>query len=312
MIHPSLRRIRTLAAGLAIAGALATAGPAHATDYTVTGQTSCLAFAAAIGTTASWSFGDTCSVNGGTLQAADRLFVTGPLTFRPQGPATFTNKGSIEIAATGANAGFYGAAPFINEGTVTILSGDEPLNFSGIYNQGTFATAVPFFNPNGGVSSSGTITNACGATLEGTYLGIPILRELCPDPAYPAPTDVRTCQDTIAKATIKYVADRHKALAACRTALLKGTLLYADKAKTVPVTTAPACPTEYTAAGKIAKAGQKLRDGVAAKCPDAVLATMTACGKSADALADATGSSGCLVDTADVQVEGLLAAEYGY
>lgn len=133
-----------------------------------------------------------------------------------------------------------------------------------------------------------------------------------PEPVYPASADAKKCQDSVAKLGSKYFADRHKALAGCRGSLLKGTALFEDKAKTLPVTSATECATEYKAAGKIAKARQKVRDGLDKTCTDAILATLRACGSTIDALADATGTTGCLIESVDRQVGGLTASEYGY
>ena len=93
---------------------------------------------------------------------------------------------------------------------------------------------------------------------------------------------------------------------------MKGTALFEDKAKTLSVTSATECATEYKAAGKIAKARQKVRDGLEKTCTDAILGTLRACAPTIDGLADATGATGCLIQSVEKQVGGLTASEYGY
>jgi hypothetical protein len=133
-----------------------------------------------------------------------------------------------------------------------------------------------------------------------------------PDPNYPVAAATKKCQDSLAKIGGKYFANRHKALANCRGLLLKGQALFEDKAKTLPVTIALECASEYTAAGKIAKARQKVRDGLESKCTDAIVGTLRACGSTIDGLADATGATGCLIESVDRKVDGLIFDEYGY
>lgn len=159
--------------------------------------------------------------------------------------------------------------------------------------------------------ADGTITGR-GTAISGEadWAGFQVADE--PEPVYPVSADAKKCQDSVAKLGGKYFADRHKALADCRGALLKGTALFEDKAKTLPVTYATECATEYKAAGKITKARQKVRDGLEKACTDAILDTLSACGSTIDALADATGATGCLIESVDRQVGGLTASEYGY
>ncbi len=132
------------------------------------------------------------------------------------------------------------------------------------------------------------------------------------EPGYPFAADAKRCQDSVAKIGGKYFADRHKALAGCRGLLMKGQPLFEDKAKTLPVTKGRECASELTAAGKIAKARQKVRDGLASSCTDAILGTLNACGSTIDELADATGATGCLIESVDQKVGVLIFDEYGY
>ena len=159
--------------------------------------------------------------------------------------------------------------------------------------------------------ATGTITGR-GTAISGEadWAGFQVADD--PEPLYPVSADAKKCQDAVAKLGSKYFADRHKALADCRGALMKGTALFEDKAKTLPVTSATECATEYKAAGTIAKARQKVRDGLEKTCTDAILGTLRACAPTIDGLADATGATGCLIQSVEKQVGGLTASEYGY
>lgn len=142
---------------------------AWAVDYTVSDEASCLSFAAGIGTTADWSFTDTCVVIGGTLPATDSVTFTGIAAFRPQ-TDPFTNFGTITIDSS--IEGYYGAALFTNQGSFTIAATEQPQNYSQIVNEGTFSTEIALYN-------GGTITNTCGATIEGDILNNPVIQEEC-------------------------------------------------------------------------------------------------------------------------------------
>jgi hypothetical protein len=130
--------------------------------------------------------------------------------------------------------------------------------------------------------------------------------------ALPFAADAAKCAGTIGKSGAAYFAARHKALHACRSALTKGTALFADPAKTVPVVVASDCASELKAAARIAKARTKLRGGVAKKCSDGVLATIPACAASVDAVVDPTAQTGCLLESVDFNVDEMLHAEFGF
>jgi hypothetical protein len=130
--------------------------------------------------------------------------------------------------------------------------------------------------------------------------------------AFPFESDEQKCADAIGKAGASYFAARHKALQACRTALMKGTPLFEDKAKTTPVQLASGCPDEFKSASKIAKARQKVRSTLEKKCSDAVVAALPTCGATLDALADATGATGCLIESIDGSVADVLFDEFGF
>jgi hypothetical protein len=129
---------------------------------------------------------------------------------------------------------------------------------------------------------------------------------------FPFAADAAKCSGAVAKAGGAYFAARHKALHACRSALIKGTALFADQAKTVPVLVASDCAAELKSAAKIAKARKKLRGAVAKKCSDAVLAAIPACAASVAALADPAAGTGCLLESVDFNVDEMIHAELGF
>ena len=157
----------------------------------------------------------------------------------------------------------------------------------------------------GKITGRGTATSG-----EADWAGFQVVEVL--DPSYPVAVATKKCQDSLAKIGGKYFADRHKALVGCRGLLLKGQALFEDKAKTLPVTIGLECASEYTAAGKIAKARQKVRSDLESKCTDAIVGTLNACGFTIDGLADATGATGCLIESVDQKVGLLIFDEYGY
>lgn len=130
--------------------------------------------------------------------------------------------------------------------------------------------------------------------------------------AFPFESDEQKCADAIGKAGASYFAARHKALQACRTGLMKGNPLFEDKAKTTPVQLASGCPDEFKSSSKIAKARQKVRSTLEKKCSDAVVAALPTCGATLDALADATGATGCLIESIDGSVADVLFDEFGF
>jgi len=309
-IHSNTRRARKVWRGLLLGGSAAAVasllfvGRADAVDYLVDNQAGCDAFVTGIGGTGYW-LGGNCYVTSGTLPKSNRLFVQGATALRPQ-TGTFTNQGEIEINATPPGRGYYGAGTFINEGAIRILSGDSPTNYGSIQNSGTFTTDVAFEN-------FGPFVNDCGAIITGTILGDTSVTNVpCDDPSYPLAKGDRKCQDTIAKAAQKYFASRHKALSKCRRALMVGKALFADAAETSAVEYGAYCQTEVRAAAAIAKARQKVRDKIAKACNDTIVGTLQACGTTVDALAEATGSGGCVIDSVDSGVDDLVQSEYGY
>jgi hypothetical protein len=130
--------------------------------------------------------------------------------------------------------------------------------------------------------------------------------------ALPFASDTQKCADAIGKAGAAYFSARTKALEACRSALTKGKALFQDKAKTSPVQTLGDCPDEYKAGSKIDKARQKARKTLEKKCTDPILAALPTCGDSLDALADASGATGCLIESVDRSVGDLFFAESGF
>lgn len=123
----------------------------------------------------------------------------------------------------------------------------------------------------------------------------------------------RACQETIAKVGRKYFETRLLAIQDCRNALNRGrALAFADGS---PLVDPADCALEARGAAKVARAGQKVRDGIARagrpKCSDAVLASLQACAASVDALVTPDGSGGCLRAAADAAVAAAIDDEYG-
>ena len=223
---------------------------------------------------------------------------------------------AFSVTVTGASSG---------NGTFTLA------DFSNILldtNGGTLDLGLPLigqnngglFDPAGGGGAGGdfnlfsmnpVVRPACSSArwrpAGGPATGCPSRRS-CPFRCRPT---IRSCQDAIAKVGGKYLATRHAALARCYAALLGGKEIFEDSAKTIPVKAGPRCPDEVKTAAKIAKARQALRNGIEKKCTDAILARLFACAETVDGLANAAGTSGCLVDSIDAQVGGLLLDEYG-
>jgi hypothetical protein len=129
---------------------------------------------------------------------------------------------------------------------------------------------------------------------------------------FPLPADAAKCSAAVGKAGAVYYSAKHKALHACRTAFGKGTPLFADKAKTVPILVAGECAAEFKTSARIAKARTRLRGSVAKKCTDAVLATIPACAPTVDQIANPTAATGCLLETVDFHVEKVIRAEFGF
>ncbi len=121
------------------------------------------------------------------------------------------------------------------------------------------------------------------------------------------------CQTTIANAGRVYAKKRLSALRICRNDLNKGKLRFADKLKTMAIHDPALCVTEYGVAGKIAKAGQALRNAIAkpTKCTDAlVLNLASTCANTIDGLVDATGTAGCLVTDSNGAADTLIDSAY--
>jgi cysteine-rich repeat protein len=98
------------------------------------------------------------------------------------------------------------------------------------------------------------------------------------------------CRTAIAKAFQKVLNARTAAIQQCELGLAAGKpLSVADRAD---------CPTEATAAKKIAKAGAQARRAVAGgakpRCTDGLLAMLGACADTVDGLVAPDGSAGCL------------------
>jgi hypothetical protein len=133
-----------------------------------------------------------------------------------------------------------------------------------------------------------------------------------PEPEFPFAADAQQCADAIAAAGAKYFSALHKSLHGCRSGLMKGTPLFTDKAKTIPMESPSGCADEFKASGKIAKARAKVRSAIAKKCTDALLANLFACAATVDGLVDASGTMGCVISTTEANVGTVLDAEFGF
>ena len=126
-------------------------------------------------------------------------------------------------------------------------------------------------------------------------------------------TSENVCQQTIAAAGRAYAKTRLTALKACFGGLLKGKLLFTDKAGTIPLTDPAQCLNEFKTATKIAKAGIKLRGAIAnpRKCSDAVVMSLTSvCANTVDALVNPAGDGGCLVTSGNAAASAILESVY--
>jgi uncharacterized repeat protein (TIGR01451 family) len=130
-----------------------------------------------------------------------------------------------------------------------------------------------------------------------------------------AQTAERACQAAIANAGGQYMTARLTAIRGCRTALLSGKHLFADKGHTSPITDVSACATEYGANASIDRAASRARATVASMrhpaCTDAILTTIAPCATTVDSLVTPTGDGGCLLDSHAQVVTELLSAQYG-
>ena len=139
-----------------------------------------------------------------------------------------------------------------------------------------------------------------------------VVTRITPALQFPFATEERKCQETIGKVGAKYLAVRYAALTGCYSALLRGKAIFQDRHRMTPVTDAGDCPSEFKTAAKLSRARQALRKGLEKACNDTSVGKLFACATTVDGLADATGSTGCLVAGIDARVAGLLLDEYGF
>ena len=126
-----------------------------------------------------------------------------------------------------------------------------------------------------------------------------------------AETDLRKCQETIAKFAGKLAETGEKSVLDCRKKLLAGRPLFFDSARTQPLFDPLACDAEADAAAKIRSAAVALRSKAVALggCDDAKVAALAqACSTTLDGLATTGGDAGCLVSGHAAGVAALLAA----
>jgi hypothetical protein len=134
---------------------------------------------------------------------------------------------------------------------------------------------------------------------------------IAPPLALPLASEDQKCMNAIGKAGGKYLAARHSALTRCYATLLAGKPLFEDPGHTVPITDPADCADELKTDAKIDKGRRALRLGIEKKCSDAILGGLYACAATVDGLVDPTGAGGCLVQSIDARVTGVLLDEYG-
>jgi cysteine-rich repeat protein len=127
----------------------------------------------------------------------------------------------------------------------------------------------------------------------------------------PQYADLRMCQEQTAKAGRAFATTRVKQIHSCRNKLNRGQLLFFDVDKTQPLVNPADCPDEFKAAVRIGNAGTKARNSLVAHCTDSLLSGLGGvCGTTVDAVVDAAGSGGCLIDGHRMQTDAVLDAEY--
>jgi cysteine-rich repeat protein len=162
-----------------------------------------------------------------------------------------------------------------------------------------------------GCDDGNTVSNdGCSATCEAEFCGDGVVTgaEWCDDGntvdddgcAADCALEPATlaCRTALAKSLQKVVTARIGAVQQCELGLAAG--------KPLSVTDRTACPSEASAAKKIAKAGAKARKAIAGgakpKCTDGLLAMLGACAETVDGVVSPDGTSGCLLAAGAVSV----------
>lgn len=127
----------------------------------------------------------------------------------------------------------------------------------------------------------------------------------------PQYTELRKCQERIAKAGRTFATTRVKQIQNCRNRLNRGQLVYFDAARTQPLINPQDCADEAKTAARIAKSGMKARSSIVARCSDSLLSELAGvCAPTVDGVINAGGNGGCLIDGHRLQSDSILDAEY--
>lgn len=130
-------------------------------------------------------------------------------------------------------------------------------------------------------------------------------------PACKLATDLRKCQEAIAKSSRRYFETLLKGLQKCRNQVNKGKTLYTDRARTMPLAGPNDCDQEFVTASRTAKAAVKARASVVSRCSDALVAQLAVCAATIDGLVDASATAGCLLSTHAGAIAAMIDGEYG-
>jgi cysteine-rich repeat protein len=130
-------------------------------------------------------------------------------------------------------------------------------------------------------------------------------------PACALQSDVRRCQESIAKSGRQYFDARLKSLQRCRNDLNKGKILYFDAAKSIPIAGPDDCGLEYVTISRTAKAAGKARASVAGRCTDSLTAQLFACASTVDGLVSPDTTGGCVLTTHAGAAALMIDDEYG-
>jgi cysteine-rich repeat protein/parallel beta-helix repeat protein len=130
-------------------------------------------------------------------------------------------------------------------------------------------------------------------------------------PACALDTDLRKCQEAIAKSGRRYFETDLKAQQKCRNDLNNGRTLYFDQGQTMPLAAFSDCDQEYNASARATKAAIRWRDSIVSKCTDVLVAQLAACAATVDGLVGPGAASGCLLSTHAAAVDVMIDDQYG-
>ncbi len=130
-------------------------------------------------------------------------------------------------------------------------------------------------------------------------------------PACPMETDLRKCQEAIAKSGRRYYETQFKGIQKCRSDLNKGKTVYYDQAGTMPLAGPTDCDQEYRSASRTMRAALSAREAISEKCSDTLTADLSACSATVDGLVSSNAMTGCLLTTHAAATGVLIDDEYG-